>query len=77
MKAQVDSASSPPEKMLIADLAYNHFVRSGYVNGNDLQHWFDAEKEINKTESERESNQIKSSDDALHHMLARPQLLQP
>ena len=44
MRAQVDSASITPEKSLIAELAYKYFVRAGCANGNDLQHWLDAEK---------------------------------
>lgn len=63
------------EKNLIEELAYQHFVRSGCAKGNDVQHWLDAEKELNEAAFERYEVLIKSSDDVLHRVLSRSQLL--
>ena len=63
------------EKTLIEELAYQHFVRSGCANGNDVQHWLDAEKELSEDAFERYEVLIESCDDGLHRILSGSHLL--
>lgn len=45
-RASESAISAAPTAEQIAELAYRYFEESGYVQGNDLEHWLRAESEL-------------------------------
>ena len=45
-RSSEQTISAAPSTEQIAELAYRYFEESGYVQGNDLEHWLRAETEL-------------------------------
>ncbi len=66
MIVYTEKAPFSPDRLLIEELAYKHFVKSGRASGNALKHWLDAENELSKSKYERYESLIKSCDEGIH-----------